>query len=92
MGHRDTALEQQFFPIAVAEGESIIQPDPVADDLAGKAVILVTLSGGWSRHVWLPIPEFHSSWRSIIGVMMSWRKKESQQVDKTSWSAHVGLA
>jgi hypothetical protein len=64
MGHCDAAFEQQFFHIAVAEGEPIIKPDPVTDDFAGKAVVLVTRGVcGWG-HVWLPILEFAWSGRS----------------------------
>ena len=34
---------------------AIIEPDAMADDFAGKAVIFVALGvSGW-RHVWLPI-------------------------------------
>jgi hypothetical protein len=61
MGHSDAALEQQFFHIVVAQGEAIVEPDAMTNDFTGKAVILVTLIGGWSSHVWLPILGFHSS-------------------------------
>src|SRR5262249_41957060 len=55
VGHVDTALEQEFFHIAIAQGEAVVEPDPMADDFAGKAVIFVALGvSGW-RHVWLPI-------------------------------------
>ena len=41
MGHRDAALEQTFFHIAVAQGEAVVKPDTMADDLTGKTVVLV---------------------------------------------------
>jgi hypothetical protein len=40
MGHSDAALEQKFFYIAVAQGEAIIEPDFMADDLTGESVFL----------------------------------------------------
>jgi hypothetical protein len=51
MGYGDATLEQQFFHITVAQGEAIIEPDAMADDLAGEAVVLVAFGvSGW-RHV-----------------------------------------
>jgi hypothetical protein len=51
MGDVDPAFEQQLLYIAVAQREAIVEPDPVADDCAGKAVIFVSLRvSGW-RHV-----------------------------------------
>ena len=41
MGDVDTAFEQQFLHVAVAQGEAIVEPDAMADNLAGKAVIFV---------------------------------------------------
>src|SRR5262245_47200195 len=58
MGDVDPAFEQQFLHIAIAQGEAVVEPDPMADDLAGKAVVLVACGvSGW-RHVWLPIRVF----------------------------------
>src|SRR5262249_5712815 len=55
MGHVDAALEQEFLHVAVAQREAIIEPDAIADDLSGKAVVFVAFGvSGW-RHVWLPI-------------------------------------
>ena len=51
MGHRDAALGQQFFHITVAQGEAIIEPDAMADDLAGEAVVLVAVRVSRWRHV-----------------------------------------
>src|SRR5215468_11158106 len=41
VGHRDAALEQDFLHIAVAQREAIIEPDAMADDLAGEAMVLI---------------------------------------------------
>jgi hypothetical protein len=50
MGHGDTALEQEFLHVAVAQKKTIIEPDAMADDLAGKAVVFVACRGsGWSH-------------------------------------------
>src|SRR5262245_8741566 len=55
MGDVDAALAQELFHVAIAQREAIIEPDPVANDLAGKAVIFIAFGlSGW-RHVWLPI-------------------------------------
>src|SRR5215813_11283780 len=55
MGDIDPAFAQQFLHITIAQREAVIEPDPMADDLAEKAVILVVFGiSGW-RHVWLPI-------------------------------------
>src|SRR5215470_6467400 len=43
MGDVDAALAQELFHVAIAQREAIIEPDPVANDLAGEAVILVAL-------------------------------------------------
>jgi hypothetical protein len=64
VGHRDAAFEQEFFHVAVAQGEAIVEPDPVADDFAREAVVLVSFAGGGRGHVWLPILEFEWSGRS----------------------------
>src|SRR2546428_6377357 len=51
VGHRDAVFEQEFLHVAVAEREAIIQPDAMADDLAGEAVVLGAFRvSGW-RHV-----------------------------------------
>src|SRR5262249_20538682 len=64
VGHRDAAFEQDLFHVAVAQGEAVVEPDPVADDFARKAVVLVSFAGGGRDHVWLPILEFEWSGRS----------------------------
>jgi hypothetical protein len=64
VGHRDAALAQEFFHITVAQGEAIIEPDPVPDDFSRKAVVLVAFAGGGRGPVWLPILEFEWSGRS----------------------------
>ena len=74
--------DPDLFHVAVAQGEAIIEPDPMADDLAGKAVIFVACGiSGW-RHVWLPILRYvRGSRGSITGVSMSWVRKQGQQLD-----------
>ena len=63
MGHGHTAFEQQFLHFAVAQSEAIGEPDPVADDCAGKAVVLGAHGVGRRSHAWLPILEFTDSLR-----------------------------
>src|SRR6516162_1873770 len=41
MGDVDPTLEQDLLHIAIAQREAVVEPDAMADDLAGKAVILV---------------------------------------------------
>src|SRR6516165_10453130 len=56
--HLDTAFKHHLFDVAIAQGEAVIEPDAMADDLAGKAVVCVACGvSGW-RHVWLPIVVF----------------------------------
>ena len=51
MGHVDATLEQDLLYVAVAQREAIIEPDAMADDLAGEAMVLVAFGvSGW-RHV-----------------------------------------
>ena len=52
---RDAAFAQELFHVAGAQGEAIGEPDPVAEAVAGKAVVLVTLGGGRRGPVGLPI-------------------------------------
>jgi len=50
MGHGDATLEQECLHVAVAQGEPIVEPDPMADDLAGEAVVLGAFSvSGWCQ-------------------------------------------
>src|SRR5262245_24559942 len=50
VGHRDTALEQDLFHVAVTQAEAVIEPNPMANDLTGEAVVLVAFRvSGW-RH------------------------------------------
>jgi hypothetical protein len=32
----DTAFKEQLLHIAIAQGEAVVEPDPMADDFAGK--------------------------------------------------------
>ena len=54
IGDAAAAFEQDLWPVARAQGQSLIEPDAVADDLAWKAVICVALGVGGRGHVWLP--------------------------------------
>ena len=46
VGDVNATFEQKFLYVAVAQCEAIVEPDPVADDLAWKAVIFVALGVG----------------------------------------------
>ena len=51
MGDVDTAFKEQPLHVAITQREAIIEPDAMADDLVGKAVIFVACGiSGW-RHV-----------------------------------------
>src|SRR5262245_13061387 len=64
--HDDAAFEQEFFHVAVAQGEAIVEPDAMTDNFPGKAVVLVTLGVGRRGHVWLPILGCNGSGRDIV--------------------------
>jgi len=50
VGHVDAALAQELLHVAVAQRETRIEPDSMADDLAGEAVVLVAfMVSGWSH-------------------------------------------
>jgi hypothetical protein len=36
LGDVDPAFEQQFLHIAIAQGEAVVEPDPITDDSPGK--------------------------------------------------------
>ena len=55
MGHGDAAFKQELFHVTVAQGEAIIEPDPMANDFSGKPVVFVTLGISVRGHVALPI-------------------------------------
>ena len=82
MGDVDTALEQDLLHIAITQGEAVVEPDAMADDFAGKAVIFVALGvSGW-RHVWLPILGFDGACREASsGGSISRVRKQGQQLD-----------
>src|SRR5262245_998779 len=51
MSHVDATLAQDLLYVTVAQREAIIEPDAMADDLAGEAMVLVAFGvSGW-RHV-----------------------------------------
>ena len=54
MGDVHPAFEQQFLHVAVAQREAIIEPDAMADDLTGEAVVLVAFRvSGWRLYRWI---------------------------------------
>src|SRR5712692_3649390 len=63
VGHGDAAFEQEFLHVAVAQGEAIVEPDPMADDFTGKAMVLVMRGVGRRGHAWLHIRGFGGSLR-----------------------------
>jgi hypothetical protein len=44
--HSDTAFAQELFHVAVAQGEPIVEPDPMAENFAGKTVFFQPLFPG----------------------------------------------
>jgi len=82
MAYLDPTGQQHLFYVAVTQREAIIEPDPMTDDFAGKAVIFVALGGSEWRHVWLPILGFDGTGREASsGVSVSRVRKEGQQLD-----------
>jgi hypothetical protein len=51
--HNDPTGEQELFDIALAEARTDVQPDPMADDLRGEAVMLIAV--GWHDAVHVTI-------------------------------------
>src|SRR5262245_52784830 len=51
MGDIDATLEQDLLYVTVAQRKAIIEPDAMADDLAGEAMVLVALGVSRWRHV-----------------------------------------
>jgi hypothetical protein len=47
----DAAFEQDFLNVPVAEGEAIIEPDAMTDNLRWKAMVSVSVGVGWRRHI-----------------------------------------
>jgi hypothetical protein len=50
IGDDNAACKQQFFDISITEAEPVIEPDAVADNFNGKAVVFVALR----EHAFLP--------------------------------------
>jgi len=50
IGHDDSAFKQDLFDITEAQTEPEVQPDGVADDFHGKAVILIVRGSWWCVH------------------------------------------
>jgi hypothetical protein len=51
VGDFDTPFEKDFLNVSVAQGEPIIEPNAMADDLRGKAVVFVSVGLSWRRHI-----------------------------------------
>ena len=87
VGHDDPTGKQQFFNIVIAEADAVVQPDTMTDNLGGKAVILVALGVG-RRGM-----SGYLSWGSmshggvITGGIMSWVRKQGQQLDNAHQQA-----
>jgi hypothetical protein len=47
--HNDAKGEQEPFDIALAEAKTEVQPDTIADDLRGEAVVFIAV--GWNGGV-----------------------------------------
>jgi hypothetical protein len=88
VGHVDAACEEHLFHVAITQGEAVVEPDSVADNLAWKAVIFVALRVGGRRHVWLPIEVPVGFCRIITGGIMSRGRKKGQELDKTGGCGH----
>ena len=58
VGHVNASFEQEFLHVAVAQGEAIVESDTVANDFAGKAVVLIARGVGRRGHTWMPILGF----------------------------------
>jgi hypothetical protein len=87
VSHRVIRLRHAPFvrwKVAVAQGEALVGPDPMADDFSGKAVMFVALGVGRRVHVWLPVLVSIGYGGDIIRVIMSQGRKERQQVDETT--------
>jgi len=65
----------------------------MADDFAGKAVVLVTLGVcRWNMPGYRSVCRRQIDLRGLVtGVIMSWVGKDGQRVDKTIRSAKVGV-
>jgi hypothetical protein len=51
MGAVETTWKQQLLPIAVAQREAVIEPEAMAAELAGPAVLFVACGISRERHV-----------------------------------------
>src|SRR5262245_60773173 len=81
VGHIDAALKQKLLHVAVAQRKSIVEPDAMADDLTGEAVVLVACGiSGW-RHVGCLFGGWLGLGGGITTVIMSRAGKEGQQLD-----------
>ena len=51
MGHDDPTLHEKLLDVAVAQGELIVKPDAMADNLCREAVVFVAVGISWRRHI-----------------------------------------
>jgi len=51
VGHGDPTFHQKLLDVAVAQGEAVVQPDPMTDDFAWKAMVLITFRVCGRGHV-----------------------------------------
>jgi hypothetical protein len=66
-------FEEELFDIAIAEAEAKVEPDAVADDFRGKAVVFVALR----RHTLLPVPFAHmigTEASALAEIMPHWAR------------------
>ena len=92
MGHVDAALEQEFLHVAVAQKETLVEPDPMADDLPGEAGVLIAFGVSRWRHVRLPRSVGCSSWPTAAGPSSSSMKTRRASVGWTTIKADAGMA
>jgi hypothetical protein len=55
VGDQHATDKEEFFDIPIAEAEAVIEPDPMANNLGGKTMVVVALRGDGRGHAWLPL-------------------------------------
>src|SRR4029450_8244421 len=81
MGDVDPAFEQGLLHVAVTQREAIVEPDPMTDNLAWKAVIFVALGGSGWRHVGCLSSDWLGPREGMAVGIMSWAGEDGQQLD-----------
>jgi hypothetical protein len=80
MGDVDPAFKEQLLHIAIAQGEAVVEPDAMANDLTGEAVLFVALGvSGW-RHVGCLSSDWLGSRGGMAVGIMSWAGEDGQQL------------